>query len=130
MNKSCRYNDEFLTFKDRWINKLGTELISRVNHLEGAIKSNDRMVYRDGKEIPSLNTTVIFHIDKGEIFKQTVAFEIYLDAEMDMAVLSERYTSNKKSFAKNDVKKIADFIIENVTNQIVDKTQKKMLKIK
>lgn len=127
---SCRYKNDFLVYRDKWVSKLANELNKELNHLEGTISSIDRMVYRDGKEIPSLNIRVFLLVDKGEFFKETIAFDIYIEEEMDIAILTENYTWIKKTFAKNDVKKIAGYIINNTKEQMVKSIEKKFLKVK
>ena len=127
---SCKYENDFLVYRDKWVAKLANELNKELNHLDGAINVTDRMVYRDRKEIPSLNIRVILLVDKGEFFKETVAFDIYIEEEMDIAILTENYTWIKKTFAKNDVKKIAGYIINNTKEQMVKSIEKKFLKVK
>ena len=127
---SCRYDDEFLVYRDEWVAKLASELNKELSHLEGYIKVVDRMVYRERKEIPSLNIRVILLVNKGNFFKETVAFDIYIEDDMDIAILTENYTWIRKTFAKNDVKKIAGYIINNTKNQMVENLKKKILQIK
>lgn len=127
---SCRYKNDFLVYRDKWVSKLANELNKELSHLEGSIKVVDRMVYRERKEIPSLNIRVILLVNKGNFFKETVAFDIYIEDDMDIAILTENYTWVRKTFAKNDVKKIAGYIINNTKNQMVENLEKKILQVK
>lgn len=123
---SCR--NEFLTYKEKYISELTKELNSCSINLNGKIKSFDRMTYRNGLEIPSMNIRVIFLIKNGKFFKETVSYDIYIDEKMDMAILTKNYTWTKKTFAKNDINKIARYIINNTENNIVNYEKKLNIK--
>lgn len=106
---------------DNYIKELEGELFININkeipNEEGSIKVEKRMVYREKLEIESVNIRVVFLINKGQWFKQTVSFNVYSDVNTDFISVSEGFQVEKKLFRKNDFEKISNYIINKIKKE-------------
>lgn len=116
-------NENYLTeFKptrfDEFINNFDKELvynlIKELPNEEGKVTCSKRMVYREAIEIESAEFRVVFLINKGQWFKETVAFSIYSDSNIDFILVNKGFEKDKKLFKKNDIKAISDFIANQI----------------
>ena len=104
------------------------DLIDKISE-EYKVRSNKRMTYRGGMEIESFKMRISFLIDKGQWFKETIAFNIYTDAKYDFISVSEGFKTEQKLFKKTDIKGVIDYITKQINSQrILKKIKNKDLK--
>lgn len=108
-----KINNSFINNTNDYMNSTINILNVSLNE-EGTLKENRRMVYKNGKELQSVNYTLVYSVDTGKFFKETIGFEIYIDEEIDFILIVEQFTNNKKTLSKNDFIKTSEFIINKI----------------
>lgn len=118
---SCRWSQDFIDFEKKLKKEFSNKIINAFIDEEGTIRHMKKMTYREGKEIQSIIIRATFTIDKGQLFKETIGFDIYTDECIDFISVRIGYGNNYKLFKKNNIDSVANFIINNVNSQIVKK---------
>ena len=116
---SCRWSQDFIDFEKKLKKEFSNKIINAFIDEEGTIRHMKKMTYREGKEIQSIIIRATFTIDKGQLFKETIGFDIYTDECIDFISVRIGYGNNYKLFKKNNIDSVANFIINNVNSQIV-----------
>lgn len=112
--KSSTWDEDFLTFVNNTENILIKYFNKYIPEEKGVLKVNKRMVYRNGKEIQSVEFSIVYLINQGEWFDETLSFRIYTDEECDFYKLTTLHTYESKLFTKKDILEVAKYIFINL----------------
>lgn len=118
MKKSERFADKFINFTEKSKKDIIKYLDMLLEKEEGFFSENKRMRYMHGREFASVTYSISYLVDKGEIFKETVAFSIYTDEVIDFFIVEKRYGKDKEIFSKKDTYKLCKYITELVLSEI------------
>lgn len=115
--ESSRWTKEFIEFEQKLKEEFSEVVVATLFNEEGTIRHMKQMTYRESKEIQSITIRATFLIDTGNLFKETIGFDIYTDECIDFISVRIGYGQNYKLFKKNDITLVTKFIIDNVNSQ-------------
>ncbi|HCL4480157.1 TPA: hypothetical protein N2D99_002243 [Clostridium botulinum] len=107
---------------EKFIDKLNND--NRISRYDGRSYENRRKVYISGREYEEKELVITYLIDKGDIFRHTVAISIIYIVEINLCKVVVHYSDTQKIFFGLDYNRITGIIIETINKEIGIKYKK------